>query len=64
MDMFNRGGEKMSEYEFWKSKEREAIALARYYERVPEDQQKAAGAREARKQAEFCRKMAEKSKDQ
>ena len=46
--------------EFFRRKEKEAIELARYYERVPEDQQKAAGARDARKAAEFYKKLAEK----
>jgi len=53
----------MSMKEYWIRKEAEELALARYYERVPEDQQKAAGAREARKAAEFAQRMAEKCED-
>ena len=37
--------------EFYRQKAKEEIELAKYYERVPEDQQKAAGAREARANA-------------
>ena len=50
--------------EFFHMKEKEAIDLAERYERCPEDQQKAAGAREAREAAEFYRKLAEKEEQQ
>ena len=45
--------------EFYRKQEAEQIALAKRYERCPEDKQKAAGARDARKAAEFYRKLAE-----
>lgn len=47
--------------EIWKHLEAEEIALAKYYERVPEDKQKAAGAREARQKAAFYRKLIEEA---
>ncbi len=47
--------------EFYRQQEAEEIALAEKYERVPEDQQKAAGAREARRVAEYYRKLAERA---
>lgn len=50
--------------EFWRQKEAEALALAKYYERVPEDKQKAAGARQARADAAFYRKLAEEEEAQ
>ena len=50
----------MSMAEFFRMKEKEAVELAKRYERCPEDQQKAAGAKEAREAAEFYRKLAEK----
>lgn len=47
--------------EFYRQQEAEEIALAEKYERVPEDQQKAAGAREARRVAEYYRRLAEQA---
>ena len=51
----------MSLAEYYRQQEAEEIALAEKYERVPEDLQKAAGAREARRAAEYYRKLAEKA---
>lgn len=48
---------KMSEY--YRQREAEEMALAARYERCPEDAQKAAGAKEARRQAEWYRAQAE-----
>jgi len=48
---------KMSEY--YRQREAEALKEARYYERVPEDLQKAEGAKQMRKWAAQYRKMAE-----
>jgi hypothetical protein len=47
--------------EFYRQKAKEEIDLAKYYERIPEDTQKAAGAREARANAAFYLKMAEEA---
>ena len=44
---------------FCRRKIEEALDLARYYERVPEDLQKAAGARQARKDAEYWQRRLE-----
>jgi hypothetical protein len=49
----------MSMAEYFRMKEAEAIAEAKRYERCPEDLQKAAGAREARRMAAFFRQQAE-----
>lgn len=49
----------MNMAEFFKAKEQECIELAKRYERCPEDRQKAEGARQARKEADFYHKMAE-----
>lgn len=50
----------MSIAEYYRLKEQEMIQLAQRYERCPEDEQKAEGARQARKDAAFFRRMAEK----
>ena len=47
--------------ELYRQKMEEALELARRYERCPEDKQKAAGAKEAREEAEFYRNLMEEA---
>ena len=45
--------------EYYLSRAKEWLDLAKQYERCPEDQQKAAGAKEARENAEYYIRLAE-----
>lgn len=49
----------MKTSEYYRQREAEWLDLARYYGRVPEDAQKASGAKEAREQAAYYRAQAE-----
>ena len=53
--------EDIDDYNYWKNKEQEAIKLAKYYERIPEDTQKAQGAKEQREWASYCAQQAEQA---